>query len=381
MAQKRLEQLRLRFGEGTISIIISLLLSTLCFLGVLAFHFPEYLTTPELRNVYSDSFARSLMAIGILFSLFFALLNIILSKKIYLAGISFCIIVVTLLLGGTSVPVATINPKTVYFGLDFLILDLLASALIFIAIEKFFGYNKKQLIFRKEWGTDLFYFICNHVFIGIFLLIVTHFVSTFSFAISQNLQLYIRSLHSLVQFIIILFVTDFIQYWSHRAYHEVPFLWYIHAIHHSSKQMDWLASSRLHILELLITRSLIFLPIFLLGFDTHVINAYIIYVSFQAVFDHANVSVNPGILRYIIVTPNFHHWHHSQDQEALDKNYAAHFSCIDYMFGTAVNSQKMWPEKYGVLGDYVPTGFIKQFTFPFGADYRLFKNQPQEKNN
>ena len=83
--------------------------------------------------------------------------------------------------------------------------------------------------------------------------------------------------------------------------------------------MDWLAGSRQHILELLITRTLVLAPIFVLGFSKEVIDAYIVIVGFQAVFNHANVSVRLGPLRYVIVTPNFHHWHHSQDDEAIDR--------------------------------------------------------------
>ena len=67
----------------------------------------------------------------------------------------------------------------------------------------------------------------------------------------------------------------------------------------------------------------------------------------------------------VIVMPNFHHWHHSQDQEALDRNYSAHFAFIDYLFGTAVKSPRLWPERYGVFGDCVPNGFVKQLKFPF----------------
>jgi len=96
-----------------------------------------------------------------------------------------------------------------------------------------------------------------------------------------------------------------------------------------------------------------------------VIDAYIVIVGFQAVFNHANVSVRLGPLRYVIVTPNFHHWHHSQDDEAIDKNYAAHFAFLDHLFGTAVQSDRKWPEQYGVVGDYVPNGFLKQLAFPF----------------
>jgi sterol desaturase/sphingolipid hydroxylase (fatty acid hydroxylase superfamily) len=160
-------------------------------------------------------------------------------------------------------------------------------------------------------------------------------------------------------------VADLVQYWTHRAYHEVPLLWRLHAVHHSVKSMDWLAGSRQHVIELLITRTLVLAPIYVLGFSKEVIDAYIVIVGFQAVFNHANVSVRLGPLRYVIVTPNFHHWHHSQDKEALDRNYAAHFAFLDYLFGTAVRSDREWPEAYGVLGDYVPNGFFKQLTFPF----------------
>ncbi len=155
------------------------------------------------------------------------------------------------------------------------------------------------------------------------------------------------------------------QYWTHRAYHEVPLLWRLHAVHHSAKHMDWLAGSRQSIVELLITRTLILAPIYVLGFSKEVIDAYIVIVGIQAVFNHANVSVRLGPLSYVIVTPNFHHWHHSQDTEAIDRNYAAHFAFLDHLFGTAVQADRKWPEHYGVLGDYVPDGFLAQQAFPF----------------
>ncbi len=37
---------------------------------------------------------------------------------------------------------------------------------------------------------------------------------------------------------------------------------------------------------------------------------------------------------------------------------------IDYAFGTAHKADRTWPDGYGVVGDYVPIGFFKQFMFP-----------------
>ena len=104
----------------------------------------------------------------------------------------------------------------------------------------------------------------------------------------------------------------------------------------------------------------------MLGFSKEVIDAYIVIVGFQAVFNHANVSVRLGPLRYVIVTPNFHHWHHSQDDEAIDRNYAAHFAFLDYLFGTAVQvGSRLAGRATACVGDYVPNGFLKQLAFPF----------------
>jgi sterol desaturase/sphingolipid hydroxylase (fatty acid hydroxylase superfamily) len=126
----------------------------------------------------------------------------------------------------------------------------------------------------------------------------------------------------------------------------------------------------MHLLEVIATRTLVLAPIVVLGFSKEVIDAYIVIAGFQAVFNHANVSVRLGPLRYLIVTPNFHHWHHAQDEEAIDRNYATHFAFIDHLFGTAVQSDRAWPRRYGVVGDDVPTGFWGQCRYPFGRKGR-----------
>ncbi len=160
------------------------------------------------------------------------------------------------------------------------------------------------------------------------------------------MRAWVQALPFWLALLLIVLVADLVQYAVHRAYHEmISALWRLHAVHHSVKHMDWLAGSRQHIVEVIITRTLVLAPIFVLGFDKPVIDAYILVVDFQAVFNHANVSVRLGPLRHVIVTPNFHHWHHAQDAEAIDRNYAAHFAFIDHLFGTAVKSDRAWPDR------------------------------------
>ena len=356
----------LHAGQGMISGVIALTLASLCFLGVLAFHFPQYLTTPELRQNYDVAIIRQLLFVSLVVAGGLSLFNIVMQRASWLSAAAFALVLSSALLGGHKVPVGDFADGTPYIGLDWFILDLLGSALIFIFIEKLFALRKEQPIFRPEWQTDLQHFAVSHMLIGFVLLATNLLVHRFfGWAASDGLRGWVATLPFWGSLLLLLLVSDLTQYWLHRAYHQVPWLWRLHAVHHSVKHMDWLAGSRQHLLEILITRTLVFAPMFLLGFSKDVIDAYILIVGFQAVFNHANVSVRLGPLRYLIVTPNFHHWHHSQDQEALDRNYAAHFAFIDHLFGTAVHSANPWPKHYGVLGDYVPKGFWRQLKFPF----------------
>jgi len=356
----------LRRGKGMVTGTIAISLAVLCFLGVLVFHFPQYLSTPELRKSYNVDLMRWVLLVAMVVSGGLSLVNIIFNRTRWLSSFAFLLIVLSALLGGHKVPVNDFADNTPYIGLDWFILDLLGSSLIFIFIEKLFALRKDQPVFRAEWQTDFHHFVVNHMIVG-FVLLATNLMvhKLFGWAANDGIRGWVGNLPFWAGLLLIILVADLVQYWTHRAYHEVPVLWRLHAVHHSVKSMDWMAGSRQHILELLITRTLVLAPIYVLGFSKDVIDAYIVVVGFQAVFNHCNVSVRLGPLRYLIVTPNFHHWHHSQDIEALDKNYAAHYAFLDYLFGTAVKSTKLWPEKYGVLGDYVPNGFFKQLKFPF----------------
>ena len=358
----------LRTGRALITTVIALLLASLSLLAVIAFHFPEYLTTPELRHKYSVDVLRQLLFAGLLVAGGLSLGNLILGRRRNPNLVAFALVIAAVALGGSRVPVGDFPDHTPYVGLDWFILDLLGSTLIFVVIEKLFPLYRGQPIFRREWQTDLKHFAVNHVLVGLMLLLVNFVIHHgFAWLVNHDFQLAVQKIWFLPQLLLCILVADLAEYFTHRAYHEVPLLWKFHSVHHSAKTMDWLAGSRQHIFEIIATRIAVLAPLFVVGFSESVINAYIIIVGFQAVFNHANVHLPWGPLKYLIVTPDFHHWHHSQDDEAIDKNYAAHYSFIDYFFGTGVKSEKKFPERYGVVGDYMPDGFVNQQLFPFKA--------------
>ena len=358
----------LKPGYGLITSILALALGTLSLLGVIAFHFPEYLTTPELRHQYSVDALREALFVTLLIAGGLSLTNLVFGRRRNFNIVAFAIVLLAVALGGSRVPVEDFPDHTPYIGLDWFILDLLGSTTLFVIIEKLFPLYKGQSVFRAEWQTDLKHFAANHFMVGLVLLLVNFTLHhAFGALVSAPFQQAVQGIPFIPQLLLCILFADLAQYWTHRAYHEVPFLWKFHSVHHSAKTMDWLAGSRQHMLEIVVTRVAVVAPLFVLGFSEAVMNAYILIVGFQAVFNHANVHLPWGPLKYLIVTPDFHHWHHSSDTEAIDKNYAAHYSFLDYLFGTAVRSERKFPEKYGVVGDYMPDGFVRQQMFPFKA--------------
>jgi sterol desaturase/sphingolipid hydroxylase (fatty acid hydroxylase superfamily) len=200
----------------------------------------------------------------------------------------------------------------------------------------------------------------------------------FGWAVVPGAQAWVRSWPGIIQFIALLLVADFTQYWIHRAFHRVPLLWRFHAIHHSATEMDWLAGSRLHLVDIAITRGLTYVPIYVLGFAEGPLIAYLIVVSAQATFIHANVRFDLRWIRWIVATPRFHHWHHAAEREAVDKNFAVHAPLLDVLFRTAYLPDR-WPSAYGLADTQSPPrGYVPQFLWPF-RDPRSAMRNPQSE--
>lgn len=71
-----------------------------------------------------------------------------------------------------------------------------------------------------------------------------------------------------------------------------------------------------------------------LGFTPLAVAAYVPFLTFYAIFVHANVSWGLGPLGWLIASPKFHRWHHTSEDEGLDKNLAGLFPWLDLLFRT-----------------------------------------------
>lgn len=355
-----------KIGDGFISGCISIFLGVLTFLGVLCFKYPEQLTTPAFREVYTGESMKILLMSCIIAALFFAILSFFFSRKrkLSLIGILFC--VATIVLGGFDVDPRSVDKTSWHLGLDWLVLDLFLMAIIFVPIELVFPKRKSQPTFHEEWRTDLIYFTISHLFIQFFGTITQQPAKLFFGGMGlDNVHQFMQSLPFAVELFLAFFVTDLFQYWTHRFFHTHQYLFRFHAVHHSTENMDWLAGSRTHFVDIFVTRSMAFVPLYVLGFSTITFNIYVIFMAIHAVLIHSNTRINFGFIKYIFATPQFHHWHHCKDPKHWGKNFATIFPFIDKIFGTYYLPGNIWPKDTGLLEANFPKGYIKQAIYPF----------------
>ncbi len=362
-------------GHGWISGTISAVLGVVGLGTVVCFQFPE-LTMPALRGLYPVPAIRGALHFVLVGSFLMGTISICLRHNKALGLIGITLTLLAALLGGSQVPLGGEVTTEPFLGLDWFLLNLIVYSVVYIPLERLFAKYPDQPTFRKEWRVDLAYFFFNTLFIQVTsFLVMQPSVVFFSWARLAPIQEAVSGIPLLIQIPLVLLVADLAQYWAHRAFHEVPALWRFHAIHHSVESMDWLAGARLHVVDAVVTRGLTYIPLYVLGFSQPAIYAYLVVVVVQSTFIHANVRWEFPRLRRFIATPCFHHWHHTAEKHALDKNYSVHSPLWDWLFGT-LYLPDAWPKQYGICGERdVPTTWARQLVYPFRRRRRSASEQ------
>lgn len=366
-----------RFGSGWISGVLGFALGIAGLGLVLSLLAPGTFSTPELATLRNGPWFRVILHGVLLGGFVFSALSLALrrDKVLGLTGVSVTLIAV--LLGGSKAEPVVGDPTAAYFGLDFFVLRMLFTGFLFIPVERMFAHRKEQPIFRTEWREDLFYFLLSSMLVQILTyLTFAPARSILAFAPLTATRAWVTALPFVVQFLAIMFLTDVVQYWLHRAFHRVPWLWHFHAVHHSAQEMDWMAGARMHFFEIVALRSMTVIPMFVLGFGPGPMNAYIFVVYLYATFVHANVGWKFPVIEKFLVTPRFHHWHHGIEKEAIDVNFAVHFPILDRLFGTHHLPKDAWPSGYGIEGHPVARGYWAQFKHPFQRKKPAESKQP-----
>jgi sterol desaturase/sphingolipid hydroxylase (fatty acid hydroxylase superfamily) len=355
-----------RFGSGWISGVAALIAAVAGLFFVLCLRYPSLLTVPPMREYYESPYFRIGLHFILVAAFATAAVSLVLRANKTLGFTAICIVLVATILGGSNVESRGELTGGVFLGLDWFVLNVILTGFLFIPLERIFARNKGQSLFREEWREDLFYYLVSSLMVQVLTFIsMAPAIALLEHTHWTAFRAWVGSQPVVLQVLEIMFLTDLVQYWVHRAFHRVPFLWGFHAVHHSAKSLDWMAGARMHFLEIIALRGTTVIPMYILGFGPTALHIYILLVYIHSSLVHANVGWNFDHIGRFLVTPRFHHWHHGIDKEAIDVNFAIHFPLFDRLFGTYHLPPHQWPSGYGIENHPVPRGYWGQFWYPF----------------
>ena len=169
---------------------------------------------------------------------------------------------------------------------------------------------------------------------------------------------------------------DFLIYWTHRWGHTVPLFWRFHSVHHSTRHLDWVSGFRAHPLDgVFIAPAIVFL--LAAGVDNKVTGAFAIVQFLVGLGAHLNVRFRLRPLWPVVMTPEFHHWHHELSSEAHHTNFSTFLPVWDILFRTYRMPRDARPQRYGIT-DPMPDGILQQLAFPLRGsrhDWRAWRAQ------
>jgi len=163
-------------------------------------------------------------------------------------------------------------------------------------------------------------------------------------------------------------VSDFMVYWAHRIFHTAH-MWRFHATHHSAEELDWTTSYRFHPVDLAFEHLSVTVIMVMLGIAPAVVQFFAPAAAFIAAWQHSNTKWTFGPLKYVLVTPLMHRWHHTQPGEGGNANFGRYFALWDCLFGTFYMPAGQVPWKFGVDDENFPKDqFTGQLLYPVRLD-------------
>lgn len=296
---------------------------------------------------------------------------------------------------------------------------LIGISVFFLLLEWLRPWREDQPRFRKDFWLDAFYMFFNFF---LFSLIIYNaasdvVVNFFNYYIKSFTGADLKVLNPMYQWpmwsvlLVGFVVRDFVQWWTHRLLHRVPFLWEFHKVHHSVEQMGFAAHLRYHWMETIVYRTIEYLPLALLGIGLY--DFFVIHIFTLAIghYNHSNITVDGrvtggilGALTGVVIafgffdvslindsaiivqiitviisiaagafllgpwmkvlfnSPEMHIWHHAYEipeERPYGINFGISLAIWDYLFGTNYIPRE---------GRDIPLGFpgIEDFPEDFG---------------
>jgi len=234
---------------------------------------------------------------------------------------------------------------------------------VFVPLERLLP-RHPQSVFRRNWQHDLSFWVLNRPLIfagGALMLAAVPLVSRW--LVPDAVSTRVGELPLWIGVPSAMLVSDLVFYWVHRASHTFPVMWQFHAVHHSIRDLDWLAGVRVHPLDQLVTSISGVCVQLALGFSPATLAVTSTIYLWQSNAVHSNVRIPLGPLSRVFVGPAFHHWHHSSDPIARDRNFSGQLAFLDWIFRTAYDPVDRVPSAYGI-DDPVPDSYPEALLYP-----------------
>jgi sterol desaturase/sphingolipid hydroxylase (fatty acid hydroxylase superfamily) len=241
---------------------------------------------------------------------------------------------------------------------------LIIGAAVFVPFERLASRHPGQKTLRRQWAGDVLTGLVNGLLLYAALLVTLGGIDGASASSIPRLRQWIATQPIVAQSVLALVVGDLGVYGIHRLQHAVPWLWRFHAVHHSAEELDWLIGFRFHPLDLFLLRLASLGPLLALNVAPAAVAIFIAVSGWQSWLVHANVKMPYGPLKWLVVSPEFHHWHHSTERQAYDRNYASLVASWDVLFGTVYLPRGRQPLRYGIE-ERIPDGWFRRFVHPF----------------
>lgn len=241
---------------------------------------------------------------------------------------------------------------------------------VFVPLERLVPFHD-QPILRRNWHHDLSFWVLNRPMVfagGAAMLALVLLLRNQIIPDAITTRISELSLWASVPLAIL--VADLTFYAVHRASHTFPVLWQFHAIHHSIRDLDWLAGVRVHPVDQLLTSFSGICLQLALGFSPATLAITSTIYMWQSYSIHSNVRIPLGPFAWIFVGPTFHHWHHSTEAAARDRNFAGQLAFIDWIFGTAYYPVNRIPTNYGT-DDPTPDSYAACLLYPAKRLWRM----------
>ncbi len=251
---------------------------------------------------------------------------------------------------------------------------------VFVPVEKVWVL-RPQRVLRRGFGTDLAYYFLSGLLPKLLLVLPISVLAGLMHSQTQiGFYAWTAGIPGWLRLPLAMMVGDIGSYWGHRWTHQIPLLWRFHSIHHGAEEIDWLVNSRAHPIDMVFVRVCGLVPMYLLGLaqptgsTADLVPVLVTLLgNFWGFFIHANIKWRFGWLEYLVSSPAFHHWHHTNDRpENTNKNYAALLPWVDKLFGT-LYLPNSWPTQYGVDGP-LPSDLAGQLLHPITA-----RHSPRQK--